>query len=343
MSYEKKRSSPSGLDKNMQALSTVPKSQAFPNGRKFWDINLVANYFAIELSKSHSQDLFQYTIAVQPQPRTRRLRRRAIYCWLQSHNLRVNYATNYHNFLVTGKRIGDTDDEGFEYWDEHEVAPRQSHAPSCRITITFHKQFNIPSFLAQLAANTVRDDDKNDMLIVMNMIFSQKMNEISFRTPGRDLQVAAVSSDKFFGLIPPPLPQLLGGGQDHARALIVAHSGIVRSACCPDRLLLNINNATGAFYREGPLDRLIDNYLGRSDRWPRFDLSTFLKGLKVKTTHLKVSKIYTISRVALSAGPNHNQRPTPARISFNLNGNMTTVGAYYDQGLALRFSTHCSC
>lgn len=349
MSYQQNRSTTSGLEKNMQALRvSPPKVQSSPNGRRYYDINLVANYFAIELATSHSQNLYQYTIDVQPQPRTRRLRRRAIYCWLQSHNIGVNYVTNYHNFLVTSKRIDEIDDEGFKYWDEHETAPRQNHAPSCRITITFYKSFNIPSFLSQLSSNTVSDVDKNDMLVIMNMIFSQRMNEMSFRTPSQDLQVAAVASDKFFMITPPPPPALLGGGRNHLRATLVAHSGFVRSARCPDRLLLNVNNATGTFYPEGPLSRLIDNYLGSADRWPRFDLSAFLKGLRVKTTHLRASnnrpeKIYTISCIARPEPPDNNRRPTPARIFFNLNGNLTSVGTYYQQSLAFPFSARCSC
>ena len=173
---------------------------------------------------------------------------------------------------------------------------------------------------------------------------------MSFHTPAQHLQVAAVGPDKFFEMNPSSPPTLLGGGNDHARAVIVAHSGFVRSARCSNHLLLNVNNATGAFYREGPLSQLIDNYIRQSgqDRWPRFDLSIFLKGLRVQTNHLRISsnrpeKIYTISRVAVPQAPDHNQRPTPARIIFALNGQNISVGDYYRQGQACPSPSACPC
>jgi hypothetical protein len=40
-------------------------------------------------------------------------------------------------------------------------------------------------------------------------------------------------------------------------------------------------------------------------------------------------KIYTISCVTLPAASHQNQRPTPARIFFNLDGSNIKVGANY--------------
>lgn len=183
------------------------------------------------------------------------------------------------------------------------------------------------------------------MLVLMNMIFSQRMNEMSFRTTTIMPQVASSGLDKFFRLPVQNLPgpnvgYLLGGGYDHSKALLIAHSGFVRRTRSSRRLLLNVNNATGVFYRPGALSKLIDDFVGSSQSWPRFDLSAFLKGLRVRTNHLSNSnqrpeKIYTISCVARPAIPNQSQRPTPARIFSNLNGTITSVGAYYARGLPL--------
>jgi hypothetical protein len=86
------------------------RTKNIPNNRRYYDITLVANYFAIDLEKARTKNLFLYTIGVEPQPTSVRLRRRAIYCWLQTHNLDAPYATKYHNFLVTSTRIPDHED-----------------------------------------------------------------------------------------------------------------------------------------------------------------------------------------------------------------------------------------
>lgn len=344
MYRQKRQPATAQITKGLQTLNVSKQKPNTPqSNRRYHDINLVANYFAIQLANAKSKELFQYTINVDPSSTRRRLRRRAIYCWLQTHNLGVNYATNYHNFLVTSVRMPDHEDlEDFEYWDEHETGPRQTYAPSCRITIKFHTQIDIPLFLAQLnpAPRVTDPDQKADMLIIMNMIFSQRMNERSFRVPTQQLRVAAAGADKFFQLPAPNNEDLLGGGRDHSRALLVAHRGFVRNIRSSTRLLLNVNNATGVFYRPGLLSKLIDDFIGQSQQWPRFDLSAFLRGLRVSTKHLMSSngrpeKIYTVSCVARPATPNHNQRPTPARIFFNLSGVKTSGGTFYAQSLTV--------
>jgi hypothetical protein len=45
-------------------------------------------------------------------------------------------------------------------------------------------------------------------------------------------------------------------------------------------------------------------------------------------------KIYTVSCVALPATSHQTQRPTPARIFFNLDGSNIRVGGYYRHRLA---------
>jgi hypothetical protein len=185
------------------------------------------------------------------------------------------------------------------------------------------------------------------MLSAMNMIFSQRMNEMSFCVPMQQLDVAAAGWNKFFRLAN---AKLLGGGDKHTQALLVAHSGFVRNALSSQRLLLSFNNATGAFYRPGTLSTLIDNFIVDPECSPRSDLSTFLKGLRARTKHLMTSncqpeKIYTISCVPCPnrAGTNANQRPTPRRVCFDLDGTNMSVGAYFEQLPALRLPGFCSC
>jgi Argonaute linker 1 domain len=342
MSYQPKYPSAQRTGKGFQALS-ISKGAKIERDHQSDGIDLVANYFTINLANKNS--IFsQHTITVTPEPSSRRLRRRAIYCWLKTHSPRVSYATNYHNLLITNTRIQDYEDQReFKFWDEHEIQARAQHAPSCRISIKFDKDINILRILEQLGSKSdLQPPDlearKNDMLNIMNIIFSQRMNERSFRVPNQPLQVAAANSAKFFQLTTPTAQDLLGGGLDHSGALLVAQRGFLHSTQCPGRLLLNINNATGTFYRAGSLTDLIGNFIGGSNTWPRLDLSSFLKGLRVRTNHLMGSngrpeKIYTISRVAVPRSPNQNQRPIPARIFFNLNGTNTSVGTYYAQGL----------
>lgn len=184
--------------------------------------------------------------------------------------------------------------------------------------------------------------------MAMNMIFSQRMNEMSFRVPTQPLDVAAAGPGRFFRLTTPTAEDMLGGGWDHSRALLVAQRGFVRSVRSSKRSLLNVNNATAPFYRFGLSSKLIDDFIGKSPNWPRPDFSDFLKGLRVRTTHLmgsnnQTEKIYTISCVARPVGGNQNGKPTPERIFFNLDGTTTSVGAYYAQGLAALSYHHHFC
>jgi hypothetical protein len=153
---------------------------------------------------------------------------------------------------------------------------------------------------------------------------------MSFRIPIQQLQIAPIGSNGFLEL---SNAQPLDGGNDSFRAL-VAHSGFVRRARCAEKLLLNVNNARGAFYPGGPLTQLVRAFVGQLQSWPRPDLLLYLQVLRVRTTHLMASnglpeKIYTIWCVALPAASHQNQRPTPFCIFFNLDGFNISVGAYY--------------
>lgn len=334
------RGQPTVANANKKLQSLAVSKQAPTTNRQSHKINLLANYFQIGLGENRS--LFQYAIEVTPASIRPRLRRRAIYCWLRTHPLTVKYATNYHNFLVTSTKIPDQEDlQDFKFWDDYETAPRAEHAPSCRLTIRYIRVIDVLSFLTELASNSTADPaQKGDMLILMDMIFSQRPNEKSFGLPTQLPRVGVAGPNRFFQLTTPSPTDFLGGGNNHSQALLVAQMGFVRHTRSSARLLLNISTTTGAFYRPGPLRTLIDNFIGRSNNWPRTDLSNFLKGLRVRTKHLMASnhrpeKIYTISRVAPPLPPFQNQRPTPARIFFNFNGINTSVGTYYAQSVTL--------
>ena len=334
------RRQPTVAKVSKEIQSRTVSKQAPTTNRQYPEINLLANYFQIGLGENKS--LFQYTIEVTPASIRPRLRRRAIYCWLRTHSLPAQYATNYHNFLVTSTRIPDRQDlEDFNFWDDYETGPRANHAPSCRLMIRYIRVIDVLNFLAELASDSPAEPaQKEDMLILMDMIFSQRPNEMSFGLPTQLPRVGAAGPNRFFQLTTPTPTDLLGGWSSHSRALLVAQMGFVRHTRSSARLLLNISTTTGAFYRPGHLSMLIDNFTGPSSNWPRSDLSNFLKGLRVRTKHLMTSnhrpeKIYTISRVARPLHPHQNQQPTPARIFFNFNGVSTSVGTYYAQSLTL--------
>lgn len=101
--------------KEIPRLEIRGRPPASVQGIKHHDINLVADYFKINLRGFNNYRLFQYPIGVEPETTKPRLRRRAIYCWLQRNPLGVKFTTNYHNFLVTTTRIPDrTDPQDFE-------------------------------------------------------------------------------------------------------------------------------------------------------------------------------------------------------------------------------------
>jgi hypothetical protein len=59
----------------------------------------------------------------------------------------------------------------------------------------------------------------------MNMIFSQRMNEMSFRVSKQPLHVATTGPGKFFRLTRRTHRDLLGGGSNHSRALLLTQTG----------------------------------------------------------------------------------------------------------------------
>jgi N-terminal domain of argonaute/Argonaute linker 1 domain len=327
---------------------TVSEPPANPPGvRTSEGIGLLANYFEIKLTDPRKGHLFQYSIAIQPVPATRRVRRRLIYCWLQQYPIQQNHASDYHGFLITDAKLFEhAQTRRVTYWDEDETQPRTNNPVHYDVTVTENKVHNISDFMQRLSSNPgdLNEADVVDCITTLNIVFSDRMNRGSFRTPNQEPTIAAVSADKFYSIenTHSLFKCFLKGTGRNARATLIAHKGFARSVRCSDQLLLNVNNATTAFYPQGSLTTLVTDWLTNLNvpieniNWPRHDLSIFLRGLRIQTTHLgpckrRPERIYTISGLAQ---PINNQvAPNPGRIFFTENGNaQISVGAYFARG-----------
>ena len=250
------------------------------------------NYFAMSIGES---DLYRYTVAIQKDPESKRVKRRLLEILLELPDFQgIDCATDYAQIVVSLKPFNFDGQSRKEFRVEHypeggspipppadgedpkRTAARQRNAYTIRVEPL--PTVSPPELLRDLKGTT-RYPLKFDTVQALNIIMT--------RAPNRTRNLVGFSGNKFY-----PLnghPQFANMDLPGALTALRGYFTSVRTG--PGRLLLNVNVATTVFYKPGPLLGLMLDFLN-ADRFPApgpqyKNLDGFLRLVKVRTNYLK--------------------------------------------------------
>ncbi|TKA77518.1 hypothetical protein B0A49_03604 [Cryomyces minteri] len=258
-------------------------------------ITLRTNYFKLEANPDAA--LYRYTVQFLG-PNTdpsKRLKQRCLEMLIADAIFAgTPPATDYANTIITSKKV----DFGSE--DRKEIVielsnPGEEPFPSKTPAVQFDRSIAFKELLDYLHSNLPGAfyPDKADAIQALNIVLGK------FARGSHGMIVAG--QNKFYMTQAPEMEKLnLGGGLEALRGYYTS----VRTSVA--RLLVNVNVATGAFYKDGPLLELMRHFKDDNNAQdPRFNakLSAFLKGVRVETSYMKRSdKKTTIKKVKTVLG-----------------------------------------
>lgn len=269
-------------------------------------MSLWANYF--DVGELQNIVLHQYIIKISPAENTsRNRRRRRIFTLLLQHpNLAgLPLATNYVDKLISPKTLQIDGTLELKYYEQEET-PEDSNQ-TYTISIEPNKEFRLSELIEDLTSIHDTYPDKNEAIQAMNIVLAAVPNSSS--------SVQPVGQSKHFNL--QSGQQGLGGG-------LMAIKGFFHSVRpSTGRLLLNLNVSSAAFYQEGELKTLINEFMKHN----RFDLKIashvsqlerFLKGLRVSIGYLqKRGKNITRVKTIFGIGKIQGVQAEPNKLIFS--------------------------
>lgn len=256
-------------------------------------IILRTNYF--KLVPDSEVKIYRYSIDITPAAVSRK-RRQIIALLLATptfSSIGFGVATDYSNFIVTAQEL----DLGGNGYLEESVLYRHELEPTPHLNATVYNVKLSPIGLAQVTEllASLSSPPSHDVPQLEKMAETiSAMNLGVTQNPNTSPTVVSGSNNrKFF-----PLDcgwKDLGGGLIAVRGYYCSVRGFTA------RILVNINVCTSAFYPNINLRALIDLF---NTSHSRESLQEFLKGLRVKTNHIKDSngpprtRVYAIQRLA---------------------------------------------
>ena len=297
-----------------------PPASALPTVNRPSDAaRILSNYFPIK--RTDDNDVFHlYNVKFEGgekrPPPPGRICRRAVYCLIEQHfneaQTGINIATDYSQWFITRYPLAHLDTPlEVQYYDEDSCIDKSRRTYYAQIT---HRK----SMNKDELGKAFNGDQEIRRLgeLALNLLFSRRPAKCAIRNPDAEPTMACLGAHKSFDLV--GKADNLGGG-------LQAHQGMRRSVLASHApLLLNVNTTTGAFYCKGPLSDVIeatDHF--SSARWDH--LGAFLKGCRVRTTHLKkkhqnkagfLEKIYSVKGLAKPKAPNERLAPAAKLIKF---------------------------
>ncbi|KAI1488764.1 ribonuclease H-like domain-containing protein [Biscogniauxia mediterranea] len=258
----------------LEALSLVDKFPSRPSyGTKGTSIVVWANYFALDASPKLV--LQRYDVSVKPEAVGKKLVQ-IIRLLLQTPELlpyKADLVTDFKSTLISRQKLEDqTIDVTYRGDDEDEPSAR---AQQYKVKLQFTNVLSVSQLTDYLNSTdaSARYDDKLPMIQALNVFLNHYAKSSK--------NVATIGASKTFSLDDSPETYNLTN-------CLVAVRGFFSSVrAATARVLVNVNVSHSAFYQEGPLDQFI---LGHSSQRNPFRLQKFLKGVKVKRTHLKERK-----------------------------------------------------
>ena len=321
-------------------------TKADTSGKDGTTFRILTNHFPIQIPSL--QDVYQYNLEITDQtpgrtfgtrPTNPRLKRRILWLLLNKSDFK-KVATNYADTLVSTEPLDDhRGAKGVQvhYWQHFEPQPATPPPTSYLVQFSHRSTYDMRDFWAwaRLTNTTQPFPDKEAALNLLNILISRR----ALQGPAA---VETKNSRVFLTNLPATQKTDLGGGLE-------AYSGFFRSARCGQKLVLNINNATSAFYKELFLDDLFNEWsiLNRS-KFTRGDVpgwelrrrhfGGFIKGVRVIVHYRKVPwhmerqvsrRIKTVIGVCSGI---KNREPTEENVMFNLdNGGQRSVQEHFER------------
>ncbi|KAI1284237.1 ribonuclease H-like domain-containing protein [Xylaria sp. FL0933] len=259
----------------MTSLAGMSLNQARPtrpsygtNGAK---LVLWANYFT--LKSSEDLVLYQYEIKVSPTATGRKLGH-VVQLFLESpdlHPLQQDIVTDFRAILIARLKVL-VPAVTFRYRAEGEDEAREN---AREYTVTLHLKHTFPiadlmSYLTSTDASRWREEESP--IQALNILFNHHAKSSD--------QIVTRGTSKSYSLVDADTRDLEAG--------LKAIRGFFTSVrAATGRMLLNINVSHAAFYQPVRLDQLIMSFLQKNNA---AKLNSFLKKLRVRTTHLKERK-----------------------------------------------------
>lgn len=333
------------------------------------------NFFPLDILNKNLT-LYRYEVTILPKAgganeedeATKKMakarRRQFISLLMQSQIFRhVRCATDYAKVIVTDQRLnmpeGNFTDVAVAYHDPDETPLAQTPAASesdsiksRRVNRTRKLRIYEAGELSNLSVSDLLDaiasgrqsayyHGKEEMIQALNII----LNDAVLRTP-QTHRVALIGQNKFF----PFQVGALRESRELGEGLTALRGYFSSLRIGANRLLLNVNVASGAFYKSVPLPELVRDFTNKAptSSAPVLNrLNIFLKGLKVRTNYAKesgspliqVRKIVGIARKPKQETRGPSKGKGDARMTTDDRGNSREMMNKWDNNGKLEFLT----
>jgi eukaryotic translation initiation factor 2C len=256
-------------------------------------IVLYTNYFELKGINAETE-LFRYSVAFQPdnelpKPKKKRL----VELLLQMAPFAgLPIASDWAQILVTLKEIPLEEKKKrgaykVEWYPaDGEPLPAPSPGDSERVKLAHRKnthQALVEAMGTVSVQNLLRNLSQPTSNYPLKLETIQALNVIMGHGPGSDRSITTAGGNKFFPFGNHPQLQMapLGGGLDALRGYFTS----VRTSV--NRILVNVNVATGAFYKSGPLIDVMHDYGPIPQNAMQYKkLATFVRKLRFETNYI---------------------------------------------------------
>jgi eukaryotic translation initiation factor 2C len=271
--------------------SQLPPRPAY--GIKGKAIVLYTNYFELQGIKPEL-DLYRYSISFLPDNKLPKpKKKRLVQLLLNTAPFQgLPVASDWAQMLVTPEEIPLEDHRGsFKLeWYPADGAPLPAASSDEPDHIGQTRARNTHTVLVEpLGTASVRDMladiSQPTSTYPLKLETIQALNILMAHSPGSDVSIATAGGNRFypFGGHPHVEKTRLGGGLEALRGYFSS----VRTSV--NRILVNVNVATGAFYRSGPLLEVMKDFTGGqppANFSQQQRLSTFVRKLRFETNYI---------------------------------------------------------
>lgn len=255
--------------------SNLRLQEAFPTrpgyGTKGRAVVLWANYVA--LTASPKLVLYRYDISsVSPAAAGKKLAQimRLLVQAPELAELKGDVVTDFKSTLISRRKLEDQT-VAVQYRAEGEDEPRAGSTPY-RVQLKFTNILAVSQLTEYLTSTSLsaRYDEQLPMIQAFNIFLNHYAKSSG--------NLATIGASKTFSIADK------SDTWDLTNCLTAVRGFFASVRAATARVLVNVNVSHGAFYQEGPLDQFI---LRSSAQRGLYKLESFLKGLRVRTTHLK--------------------------------------------------------
>ncbi|KAL6879269.1 Piwi domain-containing protein [Trichoderma novae-zelandiae] len=255
-------------------LSTLGLKEAFPRrpayGTKGTEVVLWANYVA--LTASPKLVLYRYDVSVNPAATGRKLTQivRLVLDAPELAAYKHDTVSDFRSTLICRRKFNDQAIK-VAYRSEGEEEPREN-GPQYEVKLQLTNTLATADLIGYLTSTnpSAQYDDKLPLIQALNIFLNHYAKSTN--------NLATIGSSKMFSLSQDSDTWDLGSCLTAIRGFFAS----VRAATA--RVLVNVNPSHGAFFQEGPLDQFI---LRLGSGRGLYRLQQFIKGIRVRTTHLK--------------------------------------------------------